>query len=267
MSTSSFGQSPVFGAAPPAVQAAPAEPPPARSNKTVVIAVAAGVVALGVLGGAAALVLGSSDAGTDVALPPGAVAAVEPSVAPSTPEAPLPTSVVQGRNVFLPLVDPAGDAAAAAIAAPPAPPPAPAPTAAPTAAPVPIPITVSIPLPAVTRTVEVPGPTVTTPGPTVSTPGPTVTTPGPTETLDPFAYYVSAVQVTDPDPAAPGSTADFMVNGQLVTVQEGEVFLDFFRYLGYSDAAPPETGATVRFVFGSDMWSVPTGRVIGLGPR
>lgn len=268
MSTPSFGQSPVFGAAPPAVQAAPAEPPPARSNKTVVIAVAAGVVALGVLGGAAALVLGSSDAGTDVALPPGAVATVEPSVAPSTPEAPLPTSVVQGRNVFVPLVDPAGDAAAAAIAAPPAPPPAPAPTAAPTAAPVPIPITVSIPLPAVTRTVEVPGPVVTE-----SVPGPTVTssTPGPTQTVDRFAYAVKVVSVNDPDPAnspdIPDSTAVFVVNGTEITVAEGEFFLDVFRYEGYTPPGVDETDPSVIFAFGSTLWSITPGTTLGLGPR
>lgn len=109
MSAQPFGQPPAFGSVP----AAPAAPPvavpdePARGGRTVVIAVAAGVVALGVLGGAAVLVLsGDEPAATDQALAP-APAVVEPST-PATAEVstPLPTAAVLGRNIFVPLVAP-----------------------------------------------------------------------------------------------------------------------------------------------------------------
>ncbi|MFC3687376.1 hypothetical protein [Aquipuribacter hungaricus] len=110
MPANSFG-TPV---AAPALPAAATEEPTATGRRTVVIAVAAGVAALGVLGGAAALVLGG---GSDVelaAVPPAAVQPV-PSVEPSpasTVSAPLPTAAVLGRNVFVPLVDDVGADAA-----------------------------------------------------------------------------------------------------------------------------------------------------------
>lgn len=128
MSTSSFGQPTPFGTQAPPPNPAPAEEPAAgRSRKTVAIAVAAGVVALGILGGAAALALGSGDAVTDQALPPAAVA-VLPSASPSAPSSPLLPEAVQGRNVFVPLVGTDADGAAEAAAVEGAVP-APAPTA------------------------------------------------------------------------------------------------------------------------------------------
>lgn len=155
MTNQPFGQPPAFGApVQPSTATAPPVEEPTRSNKTLLIAVAAGVVALGVLGGATALVLSGEDGATDdLALPASSAAPVEPSIAPTTAaSAPLPTVAVKGRNVFVPLVEPDAAAAAgaevvdpvaAAVAsAPPAPtsaPPAPtssppAPTSAPTAA-------------------------------------------------------------------------------------------------------------------------------------
>ncbi|WP_380168483.1 hypothetical protein [Jannaschia sp. R86511] len=83
------------------------EPVVQGRGRTVAIVVTAGVVALGVLGGAAALVLapgGEDD--VPVAAPP-APAAVEPSPEPSAAEVvePLPVSAVRSRNIFVPLVD------------------------------------------------------------------------------------------------------------------------------------------------------------------
>ncbi len=266
MSTPSFGQPPAFGA--PAV-AGPPEPPssePPRGRRTVVVAVAAGVLSLGVLGGVAALVIGGGD-GDDVstALPPAAVATVEPSAAPSAPAAPLPTAAVQGRNVFVPLVE-ADSAASGPVPDPVA---AAAPATAPTAIPVPTRAPTSspllLPLPAVTQTVAVPGPVVTQtlPGPTV-----TATTAGPVQMVDRFAYGVEVVSVTDPDPIVTGdSTAVFRVNGTDQTVKEGAEFLEVFKYLGYTAPVAPSTKETVRFDFGSSSWSLPTGSRIGLGPR
>ena len=265
MSTPSFGQSPVFGAAAPAAsKAPPEEQPPARSTRTVVIAVAAGVVALSVLGGAAALVLGSFETGSsDVALPPSAVSTVEPSAAPSAPPEPLPTSAVQGRNVFVPLVEAdaaaSGDAVVDPVAA------AATPSAVPTAAPTAAPVTASLLLPAVTRTVSVPGPVVTE-----TVPGPTVTssTPGPTRTVDRFAYDVEVASVEDPGTA--DSTATFVVNGTEHVVDKDGEFLELFVYNGYTlpdPSDPDDTTGTVMFTFGSSMWTVPVGTQIGLGPR
>lgn len=129
MSTQPFGQQPAFGAAAPAQQEPTIEPPTKKSGKTVVIAVAAGVVALGVLGGAAAMVLTSGDdEPVDSALPPAAAPVEATPSATSVPATPLPTAAVQGRNVFVPLVDEgtggAGEATGGPVAA--------APTAAPT---------------------------------------------------------------------------------------------------------------------------------------
>jgi len=103
---------PAFGQ--PALPPPPSAPeaPAASGRRTVVIAVAAGVVALGVLGGAAALVLSEGDGVESAAIPPAGVNAgpsVEPSALPSV-SAPLPTAVTQGRNVFVPLVPAAGQA-------------------------------------------------------------------------------------------------------------------------------------------------------------
>jgi len=267
MSTSSFGQPSPFGAPAPPPPAPVDEPSAAKGNKTVVIAVAAGVVALGVLGGAAALVLGTGSSDTvDTALPPAAVSTVEPSATPSAPSAPLPTAAVQGRNVFVPLVedeaavaDDVVDPVAAAAATPTA-----APTTAPTSAPVSLPV--SIPLPAVTRTLEVPGPVVTE-----SVPGPTVTssTPGPTQTVDRFAYAVEVVSFddVDGDPLTPDdNTAVFTVNGTDHQVTQGDLFLEVFRYEGYVPAVD-ETEASVLFTFASTLWSVSPGTRLGLGPR
>jgi hypothetical protein len=175
MSTQPFGQPPAFGAAPAPVQQAPVAEPP-KSGRTVLIAVAAGVVALGVLGGAAALVLSGGDDTVDTALPPASVEPVEPTTSPTTaPATPLPTAAVQGRNVFVPLVE--GDDAAAGGGDTVADPQPPVATSAPTTAPIgSLPLS-PLPAPAVTvtETVQVPGPTTTVPGPTTTVPGPTET--------------------------------------------------------------------------------------------
>jgi hypothetical protein len=143
MSTQPFGQQSAFGAPAPTSSEPAFEEPAKKSGKTVVIAVAAGVVALGVLGGAAALVLTSGGDTAESALPPAPVASTEPSVAPTTePAKPLPTAAVQGRNVFLPLVE-EDDAAAAGegdtVADPQPAVATTAPTTAPTVAPLPLP--------------------------------------------------------------------------------------------------------------------------------
>lgn len=92
----------------------PVRPPiPAPDTTTgrrsvVLLSVAGAVVALGVLGGAAALVLGGEpdDLGP-VAAPVTPV--IEPSVeAVPEPVTALPTAAVQGRNIFVPLVSDAG---------------------------------------------------------------------------------------------------------------------------------------------------------------
>jgi hypothetical protein len=142
MSTQPFGQQPAFGAAAPTTPEPSWEEPAKKSGKTVVIAIAAGVVALGVLGAGAALVLSNGDETADSALPPAPVASTEPTVAPTTePAKPLPTAAVQGRNVFLPLVEEDAEAAGeGAVVADPQPAVATtAPTTAPTVAPLPLP--------------------------------------------------------------------------------------------------------------------------------
>lgn len=100
--TSTFGQP--TGPVPQPVE----EPTTTSGNRrTVVLAVTGAVVALGVLGGAAALALTpEEDAGTLSAPVPAATPTVEPSTEPSAePTTPLPTAVVQGRNIFVPLLD------------------------------------------------------------------------------------------------------------------------------------------------------------------
>lgn len=103
-----------FGQPNEAPQAPEPEPETSNGRRTVIIAVAAGVVALGVLGGAAALVLGAPS--DEPALEAGAVtpsqAPVEPSAeATLSTSSPLPTSVLRGRNVFIPLIADASDEA------------------------------------------------------------------------------------------------------------------------------------------------------------
>lgn len=104
-----------FGQPNEAPQAPEPEPETSNGRRTVIIAVAAGVAALGVLGGAAALVLGSSS--DEPVLEAGAVppsqAPVEPSAeATLSTSSPLPTSPLRGRNVFVPLVADASDGGA-----------------------------------------------------------------------------------------------------------------------------------------------------------
>jgi hypothetical protein len=84
----------------------PVEPeqPSTRRPSTLVLAVGAGVVALGILGGAAALVLGPGDEAAAPAVPAG-VPVVTPTTEPvEEPLQPLPTAVSRARNVFVPLI-------------------------------------------------------------------------------------------------------------------------------------------------------------------
>lgn len=94
----------------------PSTPEASGSRRTVVLAVAGAVVALGVLGGVASLVLTGDDGATTSAPLPAAASSPEPSVEPSVaPTTPLPTVAVQGRNIFVPLVGvPVAEEAAAA---------------------------------------------------------------------------------------------------------------------------------------------------------
>lgn len=97
---STFGQ-------PSEPQEAP-EPEPVRSSRkrTVVVVATVGVVALGVLGGAAALMLSGGE--DDVLQAAPAPAVVEPQPEPTTSPvavAPLPVSAVRSRNIFVPLVE------------------------------------------------------------------------------------------------------------------------------------------------------------------
>jgi hypothetical protein len=84
----------------------PVEPeqPATRRPSTLVLAVGAGVVALGILGGAAALVLGPGDEAAAPAVP-AAVPVLTPTTEPvEEPLQPLPTAVSRARNVFVPLI-------------------------------------------------------------------------------------------------------------------------------------------------------------------
>ena len=271
MTNQPFGQQPAFGAAPASAQQAPLEEEPTRSNKTVVIAVAAGVVALGVLGGAAALVLGGGGDTDDLALPPAPATSVEPVVPTTAPPSPLPTAAVQGRNVFVPLgEDGAGEAAAGGAvgdvetAATPAP-------VKPTGAVgtiigLPGPTTgSSLPLPAVTvtETVSVPGPATTVPGPTTTVPGPTTTVSTPAETVQvaiPGADFGS-LEVSVREDA--GTTPSSFPATFEVTFGEDEPFTfvdrlpgqtfgpdgDEFHYVSYADG-------TLTFRYVSSMLSI-----------
>lgn len=179
-----------FGQPEPTAEAPEPEPEQGRRPRTVLVVAAAGVVALAVLGGAAALVLTGNEDPADLAAPTAPVAPVEPSVVPTASAvAPLPTAAVRGRNVFLPLVadesggggeadavDPGASSASGGSDTDPAAESTAVPTAFPTAA-----SGGSVALPVaprpeatstVTETVEVPGPVRTVPGPTA-----TVTTP------------------------------------------------------------------------------------------
>lgn len=250
MSTQPFGQQPAFGAAQAPAPPAPEIEEPKKSGRTVVIAVAAGVVALGVLGGAAALVLTGPDGETvDTALPPASQAPTEPtSSATSARATPLPTAAVQGRNVFLPLVEESVEAGADGGGADPV---ASAPTAAPTTAPT------AAPAPPVVQTVSVPGPTVVE---TVEVPGPTTTVsvPSSTETVSTFVHDVTVVSVQDE--TVVDSPATFVVNDETIEVEKGDVFKTVFVYQGYD---PVER--VVSFNYGSDLWVVSVGTEIGLG--
>lgn len=252
----------------PTVFGAPAPPPvpevegaPGGSRKSVAITVAAGVVALGVLGGAAFLVMNADEPPPDVALPAVPPQSAIPSPSPTAvPPTPLPTAQVQGRNVFVPLVDDVTEAASPAASD--------VGTAAPgSEAAVRGALALSAPTVTVTEAtaIRVPGPAVTE---SVTVPGPTVTVPGPVETVDRFAYAVKALSVNDPDRTVDGdSTALFEINGVQHEVAEGDPFLDVFLYQGYTPADPPGGPDTVTFYFGSSLWSVTTGVKYGLGPR
>lgn len=255
MSTQPFGQQPAFGA--PSFGQAP-EPPPVDDpevptrRRTVVIAIAAGVAALAVLGGTAVLILpGSGDEVVDTALPPAAVVPVEPSAPPSTTAAPLPTTAPLGRNVFVPLVD--ESAAAAEVVDPAAEPvettattapttpstaiaPAAYPTSQPTSATVLPGFGSSSPLAGptvtVTETVEVPGPIKVVRGPLVTSPPIEVTVPG-------FHSLSVTVEELLTEGAEPRYLADF-----LLAAEEGE------EPAKYEDQEPGDDfGPRNRFVF------------------
>jgi hypothetical protein len=273
-----FGQQGAFGAAPEPPASTPVVEEPAKGGgKTVVIAVAAGVVALGVLGGAAALVL-TSGAGEDSveALPPAAVAPVEPSVAPTTaPATPLPTAVIKGRNVFAPLVSaPAVEASGASTGAPAAGGTA---TASSTTG-------SSIGLPGATfgptstafptsgsgggsvSFIEVPGPTVT-----VTVEGEEVLVPGPTQTIevekvvevavpgasfDKLSVVVEEVKERDEEGTLlkVSYPADFFVDEeQYLDVTPGTSFGEDkeFRYISYAPVTQ-----SLSFIYGSSLFTV-----------
>lgn len=236
-------QSP-FGSPQPPVPEVPVESTDGGRSKVVIIAVASGVLALGVLGGAAALVIGGGD---DVdplvgAAGPGVEATAEPSaeVTGEPVAAPLPTAAVQGRNIFTALIGEGGSGEASAVPEEVTSTQAPAelPTVAPT----------TLPAPRVTETVVVPGPTSTV----------TTTVPGPTATVSSFAYDLTVVSVVDP--ASDTTSATFRVNGVDQLVADDQVFSDVLTYNGYDVA-----GEQVLFQFGSTMYSMPVGTRVGLG--
>ncbi|MFC5382381.1 hypothetical protein [Aquipuribacter nitratireducens] len=277
MSTQPFGQpGPIGGPSTPPPPPPPvADEAPSGSRKTVVIAVAAGVAALGVLGAGAALVLtgaGGADGEASGVVPPASVAPVEPSAtATAAPASPLPTAVIKGRNVFVPLVEEGEAASGAGTEAATAPPATsgsttstgalPGSTTAPTSAPTsgtgftPLPVVEYIEV-TVTETVKgdpVPGPTATE---TVTAPAVEVPVPG--ATFERLRVVVEARDVLADDGVTVIGTeypADFYVDKVLYedVLPEDPAFgeKEEFIYVSYS---PSEQ--KLLFSYGSALFSV-----------